>query len=108
MSGMSPIEAHSGLAPVLVIIAAAATREFVGWLIQGMGVTATLAATWRQALTSTTSAPSCIVADLDDVADKLSGVAVLPQTCGDDVPLIVLSHHPDLAAKTCHSEWWTA
>lgn len=85
--------------PVLVVIRDARIRQLVGWIVAEMELEATLTATWREAIGSTTGAPACIVADLDDVRDKTAGVAALRKGWGGNVPLIILSHRSDIAEQ---------
>jgi FixJ family two-component response regulator len=85
---------------VLVVIGDETQRQLVGWIMAEMTLPARLVPDWRVALVSTTGPPSCIVADLDDVGDNATGVAVLRKSWGGAVPLIVLSRQPDVAEQS--------
>jgi FixJ family two-component response regulator len=82
---------------VLVVIGDDTQRQLVGWIVAEMNLSARLVASWRTALVATSGAPSCIIADLDDVSDTAAGIAVLRKSWGGTVPIVVLSRHPDVA-----------
>jgi hypothetical protein len=84
---------------VLVVIGDETQRQLVGWIVAEMNLPARLVPNWRAALVSTTGAPSCIIADLDDAGDNTAGAAVLSKSWGGTVPLIVLSRQPDIAER---------
>jgi hypothetical protein len=48
---------------------------------------------------TTSGPPACIIADLDDVGENASGVAVVRKGWGGTVPLLVLGRQPDIAER---------
>jgi DNA-binding response OmpR family regulator len=84
------------VSPIPAVTGDMTVRKLVGWIVAEVNLRPILVSHWRAALTATNGAPSCIIADLDDVGQTASSVAVLRNGWCGDVPLIVLGRRFDL------------